>query len=92
MRAKKIDVNQRDIVRELRSKGYSVAITSAQGQGFPDICVGYNGQNFLFEIKDPNKPPSQRKLTPDEKCFHDSWSGQIEIILTSKDAIAIIEK
>ncbi len=70
----------------------SVAHTHAVGKGFPDIicCSCKSNQNYLFEIKDPDKLPSQRKLTPDEKEFHKKWQGQIDIIETVEDALKII--
>ncbi len=78
MRAKRIDDNQNQIVKLLRKiPGVSVAVTSSLGQGFPDLVVGYNLSNFLIEVKDENKTPSKRKLTPDEQDFHDNWTGQV---------------
>jgi len=86
----RIDSNQNDIVKELRSFGCSVEITSNAGKGFPDIETGWNGRNFLFEIKDPKKPPSQRKLTPDEVKWHEAWKGQVNVITTAEEAIKIM--
>lgn len=87
MRAKKIDGNQNTIVNQLRRCGFSVAITSAQGQGFPDIVVGKYGKNLLVEIKDPAQPASKRKLTPDEQKFHEAWQGEIIIAETVEDIL-----
>lgn len=87
MRAKKIDVNQPLIVNQLRRCGFSVAVTSQLGQGFPDIVVGKYGKNLLVELKDPDKPASARKLTPDEQKFHEAWQGNIIIALTVEDIL-----
>lgn len=90
-RVRKIDANQNEIVKHLRQCGVSVAITSSLGNGFPDIvCSTAQGINYLFEIKDPSKPPSQRKLTEDEKMFKDNWKGQYDIIETYEDALKIM--
>ena len=89
-RAARIDANQRIIVKVLRLMGYSVAITSAVGKGFPDIVVGTGKKNFLFEIKDGNKYASQQKLTLAEQDFCDSWKGQYHAITCLDDAIKII--
>ncbi len=86
----RVDDNQPAMVADLRKIGASVAVTSGVGDGFGDIVVGYRGLNFCFEIKDPNKAPSKRKLTPDEKTFHAEWRGQIDIILTLEDALKIM--
>ena len=54
-----------------------------------DIVVAKNGINVLVEIKDGNKPPSARKLTPDEQKFHDEWKGLIRIVETFDDVVAL---
>lgn len=86
----RVDVNQSRIVKALREYGATVAITSQLGGGFPDIVVGYACRNFMFEIKDPKKPLSQRKLTPDEQRFSDAWEGQYAVVQTAEEAIAIL--
>lgn len=73
---KKIDANQNQVVKQLRQLGFSVRITSMVGKGFPDLVVGLNGKTVLVELKDENKPPSARKLTPDEIEFFDNWKGK----------------
>lgn len=73
-----MDGNQAEIVELLREiPGCTVAVTSAVGNGFPDIVVGYRGFNFLFEIKDPTKPKSDQELTDDQQRFHAAWKGQV---------------
>lgn len=89
-RAARVDANQPQIVDRLRALGCSVASTAALGQGFPDIVVGYRGSNYLFEIKDPAKKPSERRLTPAESLFHRSWGGQVDTIHTWEDVCEII--
>jgi Holliday junction resolvase len=86
----KTDVNQKAVVEQLRAIGATVAITSQLGKGFPDIVVGYGGDNYLFEIKDQKKTPSERKLTKDEQKFNDSWEGQYAVIETAAQALKIM--
>jgi hypothetical protein len=31
-----------------------------------DLLVAFRGELYVGEIKDPNQPPSERKLTPNE--------------------------
>lgn len=76
-RAKRTDANQTKIVSQLRQLGFSVAITSMVGDGFPDLVVAKANKTCLIELKDGSKPPSQRKLTPDEIKFIDEWRGAI---------------
>lgn len=91
-RASRVDNNQSAIVGALRAHGYSVTILSGVGDGCPDIVVGAYGSNYLFEIKDSQKPPSARKLTPAEKIWHATWTGQAAIITTAEQAVHEIER
>lgn len=91
MYAKRIDANQNDIVKALRDKGAYVRIVT-QGDGIPDLLVGYKGVTYLLEVKDGDKTPSKRKLTPHEQKFFDEWTGGIVAIVTSvEDALSMIE-
>lgn len=75
------DGNHVEIVMMLRQiPGVTVTDTAALGDGFVDIVVGFRGRNYLFEIKDGSKPPSQRKLTDDEKEWHRKWTGRAEVV------------
>jgi len=82
----RVDNNQKEIVNELRKKGYSVKHVH-EIKGFVDIVVGHKGYNFLFEIKTDRK----KKLTEKEKEFADNWEGQHNIICSAKDAIDFIK-
>lgn len=86
------DANQDQIIADLRRShiGASVAVTHQLGGGFVDIVVGFRGANFLIEIKDGSKPPSARRLTPDEKDFHMGWQGQIDVANSLDDVLRII--
>ena len=33
-----------------------------------------------MEVKDGAKPPSARRLTPDEKQWHERWQGQVVVV------------
>ncbi len=89
-RAARTDANQTEIVEALRAVGATVAITSMIGDGFPDIVVGYRGENYMIEIKDGSKPPSKQQLTPDEKKFHNIWRGKIDIVISVDEALEIV--
>jgi len=86
MRARKIDSNQNAIVKQLRQLGFSVAITSMIGNGFPDLVIAKANFTALVELKDGSKPPSARKLTEDEIEFMDTWRG-LYILATDLDTI-----
>lgn len=90
-RANKVDANQAEIVQGLRDAGYSVCVTSMVGDGFTDIICGKRGINLLMEIKNPDMPPSKRKLTPEQVRFHNDWLGPICVVETLEDALLMIE-
>lgn len=90
MRANKLDSNQPSIVKDLRACGYTVQPLNAVKKGCPDILVGAQRKNFLFEIKDGTKPPSARVLTEDERNWHALWCGKVHVITTVEEAVQII--
>lgn len=91
-RAARVDANQPEVVAAFRDEGCTVAITSAAGEGFPDIVVGLDGVNALVEIKDGCKPPSARRLTPEQVTFHSSWAGWVEVVVDTDQARALVRR
>ena len=90
-RANRIDDNQNDIVAALRKAGATVRIIS-QGEGIPDLLVGFRGETILLEVKDGNKPPSARTLTDAEKKFFDEWEGGLCVVVKSVgEALEMLE-
>ena len=89
-RAAKIDENQPDIVKGLRKIGASVQPLHAVGAGCPDLLVGYQGQNYLIEIKNPEKPKYDRRLTPDQAEWHGGWEGQKAVCETIDECLVAI--
>lgn len=89
-RRKRVDANQALIVQTLRDIGASVEPLHFVGRGFPDVLVGFRGTNYLLEIKDGSKPPSRRKLTDDEKQWHQCWAGQVCIVNNDREALIAI--
>jgi len=88
-RARK-DENQNPIVQALAQAGIQVVDTSAVGNGFPDLVLGFRGKNYLIEVKNPAKPKADRQLTDDQKKFHATWNGQINTVETIDEILAII--
>lgn len=86
----RVDANHSEIIKALRDVGALVYSTAALGNGFPDILVGFRGQLFMFEIKDPSKPPSHRRLTPDEEKFHMLWRDHVRVVETVEQALKAI--
>ena len=89
---KRVDANQPSITKLLREMGASVQPIHEIGHGAPDLLVGFRGSNYLFELKDPDKPPSARKLTEDEETWHLKWYGQVATVMTFYDIVEILKK
>ena len=90
--AARIDANQEQIVSALRAMGATVRIVT-QGNGLPDLLVGFRGVTILMEVKDGQKVPSARRLTPAEQKFFDEWRGGIVAIVNSVDeAIDLLKR
>lgn len=91
-RRARIDANQPAIVKALRLAGATVLHLHSVGQGCPDLCVGWKRRNFLLEIKDPTKPLNQRRLSEDEMAVHMAWQGQVAVVESAEEALALIQQ
>ena len=89
-RAARTDANHTEVVKALRRIGASVVSLASVGAGIPDILCGHNGLNWLFEVKNPEQPPSKRRLTDDEQAFMIAWRGQYAVVETAEQAIALV--
>ena len=68
---KKVDKNQKDVVKALRDYGAQVYLLHTQGGGIPDLMVCYNDQTILMEVKDGE----DKKLTPQQITLFANWIG-----------------
>ena len=63
-----------------------------QGDGIPDLLVGYRGHTILMEVKDGTKPPSKRALTPAEEQFFMEWEGGMLVVVNSvEEALEVLK-
>lgn len=86
--AAKRDANHAAIVQALRKAGCCVLDLGAVGNGCPDLLVQWAGVMTLLEVKNPDKPPSARKLTTDQKLFHAVWAeARLAVVMTPEEAI-----
>lgn len=91
MRKRRTDDNHSSLIDQIRQiPGASVFSTHTLGRGFVDAVLGYGQRNYLLEIKDPNKPPSKKALTPDEIKFHQTWQGSVHVVETIEDVLKIL--
>lgn len=67
---RRVDANHWSVVATFKRLGWFVVSTADMGSGFPDLFVAKSGVMRQIEVKDGAKPPSKRKLTPDEVVYH----------------------
>ena len=89
-RAAKVDANQSEIVAALRKVGVTVQPLHTIGQGCPDLLCAFRQVNFLLEVKDGSKPPSARKLTPDEAKWIGAWRAPVYIVNNALEAVGLL--
>ena len=83
MRAMRQDKNQTEISAALEKIGASVeAIRSLHG-GCPDLLVGFQGRNYLIEVK----VPKEGRLSDIQKVWRDDWSGGKPFVIRSVDDV-----
>lgn len=80
--AARTDSNQSEIVQALRKAGRTVKSLHRVGQDVPDLLVGYNGLNFLLEIKIEGG-----KLSEGQQQFADEWRGDVRVVRSPLEAI-----
>ncbi len=74
----KVDGNQRDIVLFLQAVGATVVDLHAVGKACPDLLVGWQGVNYLLEVKNPD---GRNRLEEDQKGFFASWKGRAPCVV-----------
>jgi len=91
-RAARVDDNQEEIVKALRSIGAYVKHVHTI-KGLFDILVFYRGTIYCIEIKDGAKVPSKRKLTKDEQDCKDNVEArgcQYHVVNSVKEATDLL--
>lgn len=85
----RVDKNQPDLVKQLRDLGAEVQHLHQLGGGAADLLVAYRGRWHVAEVKNPDQPPSKRKLTPDEREWHDHFNPFAPVFIweTIEDAV-----
>ena len=82
--AKKVDLNQQEVVDALRAIGCMVEVI---GQPV-DLLCGYRGKNFLIEVK--QRAMEYRKDQQEQRDWMDDWKGQVTVVFDGLDAIRVV--
>jgi len=84
--AAKADENQQRIVEALRCVGATVEhLSPARKGGCPDLLVGYQGQNYLLEVK-----REKQRLNERQYKWHKGWRGMVAVVRNPGDALDVI--
>jgi Holliday junction resolvase len=81
----RVDSNQPEIVAALRKAGCKVQHMHTIGDGCPDLLVGKDGINYVFEVKAPGG-----SLTLAELEWLAEWRGTAYVVYSAEQAIEII--
>jgi Holliday junction resolvase len=85
---KKVDKNQKDVVKALRDYGAQVFHLHTQGGGIPDLLVCHNDQTILMEVKDGE----DKKLTPQQITLFANWrGGPLHRVNSVQEAIEVLK-
>jgi len=79
----KRDSNEKEIRKGLRALG--VYVQNASIPGWPDLWAGWQGVNYLLEVKQPGE-----KLTPLEAEFFATWPGQAAVVHSLTEAMSVL--
>lgn len=84
------DANHVKIVKALRDARCSVVSLAPLGSGVPDLLVARCGVMWLIEVKDGTKPPSQRRLTPDQLEWISKWKAHVYVVESVGEALKVV--
>ena len=85
---KKVDKNQKDVVKALRDYGADVFLLHTVGGGIPDLLVCYNDETILMEVKDG----ADKKLTPQQITLFANWKGgPLHRVNSVQDSIEVLK-
>jgi hypothetical protein len=83
--ARRTDACQADIVAALRAVGASVEDLHLVGHSAPDLLAGYQGQNYLIEVKS-----NIGHLSEGQRQWHAAWRGKVWVVRCVADALGVL--
>ena len=88
-RAARADDNQAEVVKALRAIGAEVTHLHRLGGGVCDLLVSFRQRWLCMEVKDGSKPPSERRLTPDEQAWIGRQKAAVYIVNSPGEAVRL---
>ena len=79
--AARVDANQAEIVAALRAVGATVDWLKS-GDDKPDLLVGYRGNNYLLEVKQPGEYPTDGQIG-----WITNWEGRAKVVFSAEEAL-----
>ncbi len=89
---RRVDKNQAEIVKAFRKLGATWTHLHMVGGGVWDGIVSIQWLNAWCEIKDGSKPPSARKLTPQEIDWGRAQSGIKAVAINTQDVYDVVNQ
>jgi hypothetical protein len=86
MKRKRADHNQAEILKALWKIGCSTVVLSQVGGACPDILAARGGRSVLLEVKS-----KLGKLSPEQQEFHAWWEGEIAVVRSVDEAVAVFQ-
>lgn len=87
-RAPRKDANHGACVNAFRALGCLVQVVSETGAF--DLVVGCGSRMRWVEIKDGERPKSQRKLTPEQVVFQQRWGAHAFVVESIGDVMRLV--
>jgi hypothetical protein len=83
--ARRTDAIQADIIAALRAVGATVQDLHLVGRDCPDIICGFQGNNYLMEVKS-----NIGHLSEGQRRWHADWRGRVWVVRSVDDALGVI--
>lgn len=81
--AARVDRNQKDIIDALEKVGATVETIRSVHGGCPDLLVGFQGRNYLIEVK----VPIEGRLSEIQMVWRDNWAGGKPFVIKTVDDV-----
>ena len=84
--ARKVDSNQKGIIKELKQYGISIEITSAVGGGACDFFAAYQGETVRVEVKNPETKGKLNEMQSEKFLL---WRGKKVVGYCADDVLKV---